>query len=157
MKTIILFSEIFIDLMKKILIFLLFSIFFSACSPNDDNSHNNPNLVNLNFRLQLSLDFQEYNDLQYPGNSFVTYREGIRGVVIYNINNTQYTAFELSDPNHPPNNCSAMTVEGVVATCNCEDANAYNIITGELLEGDGEYSMKPYRLERRGNNIEVYN
>ena len=50
-----------------------------------------------------------------------------------------------------------MTVEGVVATCNCEDENSYNIITGELLEGEGQYSMKPYRIERRGNTIEVYN
>lgn len=142
--------------MKKTLFLLLFSAFFSACS-TDDDVRRNPNLIDLNFRLQLNLDFPEYNDLQFPGNSFVTYNEGIRGVVIYNINNSQYTAFELSDPNHPPSNCSAMTVEGVTATCNCEDANSYNIITGELLEGEGEYAMKPYRIERRGNMIEVYN
>lgn len=157
MKTIILFSEKFADMTKKILVLLLFSIIFNGCSTNDDNSLNNPNLINLNFRLQLNLDFPEYNDLQFPGNSFVTYNEGIRGVVVYNINNSQYTAFELSDPNHPPNTCSAMSVEGVVATCNCEDGNSYNIITGELLEGEGEYAMKPYRIERRGNMIEVYN
>ena len=157
MKTIILFSEKFANMMKKTLVLLLFSAIFSACSTNDDNLLNNPNLINLNFRLQLNLDFPEYNDLQFPGNSFATYNEGIRGVVVYNINNSQYTAFELSDPNHPPSNCSAMTVEGVVATCNCEDGNSYNIITGELLEGDGEYAMKPYRIERRGNTIEVYN
>ncbi len=143
--------------MKKTLFLLLFSAFFSACSGDDDNIRNNPNIIDLNFRMQLNLDFPEYNDLQFPGNSFVTYNEGIRGVVVYNINNSQYTAFELSDPNHPPNNCSAMTVEGVTATCNCEDGNSYNIITGELLEGEGQYAMKPYRIERRGNMIEVYN
>jgi|TARA_R110002020_G_scaffold193717_1_gene394244 hypothetical protein len=157
LKTIIIFSEKIADIMKKPLFFLLFSVIFSACSTNDDNDFNNPNLIDLNFRLQLNLDFPEYNDLQFPGNSFTTYNEGIKGVVVYNINNSQYTAFELSDPNHPPNNCSAMTVEGIIATCNCEDANSYNIITGELMEGEGEYSMKPYRIERRSNTIEVYN
>ena len=143
--------------MKKTCFILLFLSIFSACSTNDDRSLNNPNLPDLNFSFQLSLNFQEYNDLQFPGNSFTTYREGIRGVVIYNINNSQYRAFELSDPNHTPNECSAMTVNGIIATCNCEDANSYNILSGELVEGEGQYSMKPYRIERRGNVIEVYN
>ena len=143
--------------MKKIALLLLILNIFSACSTNDDNHHNNPNLIDLNFNLHLNLDFTEYHDLTYPGNSFATYRNGIRGIVFYNINSSQYTAFELSDPNHPPNDCSAMTVEGIIATCNCEDGNSYNIITGELMEGEGKYAMKPYRIERRGNTIEVYN
>jgi hypothetical protein len=157
LKTTILFSPKIADLMKKSAVFLLFLTIFSACSTNDDNNINNPNLIKLNFRLQLNLNFPEYNDLQFPGNSYVTYNEGIRGVVVYNVNNSQYTAFELSDPNHPPNNCSAMIVEGITATCTCEDANSYNIITGELLEGEGKYTMKPYRVEKRGNTIEVFN
>ncbi len=143
--------------MKKPLFYLLCAILLTSCSSDDQNRINNPNLPDLHFRMQLNLDLPEYNNLQFPGNSYVTYNYGIRGVVIYNIDNTQYTAFELSDPNHPPNDCSAMEVEGITAKCNCEDGNEYNIITGELTEGDGQYSLKPYRLERRGNMIEIYN
>lgn len=143
--------------MKKTLVSFLLLLIFSACSSNDDNYINNPNLVNLNFQLQLNLNFPEYNDLQYPGNNYVTYNEGIKGVVVYNVNNSHYTAFELSDPNHPPKDCSAMTVKGIIATCNCEDGNSYNIISGELVEGEGEYTMKEYRVEKHGNTIEVYN
>ncbi|MDX1761099.1 MAG: hypothetical protein R3218_03000 [Christiangramia sp.] len=142
--------------MKKILFFLPLFISLLGCSGSDDELRNNPNLPNVNFRFQLNLSFPEYNDLQFPGNSYATYNHGVRGVVIYNINNSQYVAFELSDPNHPPSSCSAMTVDGVIASCGC-DANKYNVITGELTEGEGEYTMRPYRVRRSGNVLEVYN
>ena len=142
--------------MKKILLFLPVFILFMSCSGSDDDYRNNPNLPDVNFNFQLNLNFAEYNDLQFPGNSFATYNYGVKGVVIYNINSSQYVAFELSDPNHPPNNCSGMIVDGVIATCGCDD-NQYNVITGELVEGDGDYTMKPYRVQRSGNMLEVYN
>ena len=142
--------------MKKILLFLPVFILLMSCSGSDDDYRNNPNLPDVNFNFQLNLNFAEYNDLQFPGNSFATYNYGVRGVVIYNINSSQYVAFELSDPNHPPNNCSGMIVDGVIATCGCDD-NQYNVITGELVEGDGDYTMKPYRVQRSGNMLEVYN
>ncbi|PTX45287.1 hypothetical protein C8P64_1281 [Christiangramia gaetbulicola] len=142
--------------MKKILFFLPIFLLVLACSSSDDNYRNNPNLPDVNFRFQLNLSFPEYNDLQFPGNSYATYNHGVRGVVIYNINNSQYVAFELSDPNHPPSNCSGMTVNGVIASCGCDD-NKYNVITGELAEGEGQYTMKPYRVQRSGNVLEVFN
>ena len=142
--------------MKKT--FFILSIFslLMACSGSDDSYQNNPNLPNVNFRFQLNLNLPEYNDLQFPGNSFADYNQGVRGVVIYNINGQQFTAFELSDPNHPPSSCSGMTVNGVIATCRCDD-NEYNVITGELVNGDGEYTMRPYRVQRSGDILEVYN
>jgi len=142
--------------MKKILFILPLFMVLMACSSSDDNYRNNPNLPDVNFRFQLNLSFPEYNDLDFPGNSYATYNNGVRGVVIYNINNSQYVAFELSDPNHPPSNCSGMTVNGVIASCGCDD-NKYNVITGELAEGEGQYTMKPYRVQRSGNIIEVFN
>ncbi|TRO67170.1 Rieske (2Fe-2S) protein [Christiangramia sabulilitoris] len=142
--------------MKKILLLIPVFMLLAACSGSDDNIRNNPNLPNVNFRFQLNLNFPEYNDLQFPGNSFATYNYGVRGVVIYNINNSQYVAFELSDPNHPPSSCSGMTVNGVIASCGCDD-NKYNIITGELSEGDGQYTMRPYQVRRSGNVLDVFN
>ena len=142
--------------MKKILSFLFVFILIAACSSSDDNYRANPNLPDLNFRFQLDLDFPEYLDLNYAGNSYATYNYGVKGIVIYNINSSQYSAFELSDPNHPPSECSGMTVNGVIASCGCDD-NKYNVITGELTEGEGQYTMKPYRIQRSGNVIEVWN
>ncbi|MUP45351.1 hypothetical protein E0K83_06275 [Gramella sp. BOM4] len=142
--------------MKKFSLVLLVFITLLSCSDSDDDFRRNPNLPDLTVRLQLNLNFPEYNDLSYAGNSFVTYQQGVKGVVVYNINNSQYSAFELSDPNHPPSQCSGMKVEGIIATCDCEE-NSYNIITGELSEGEGQYTMKPYRVQKSGNIIEVWN
>ncbi|MCP9199531.1 hypothetical protein MKO06_06410 [Gramella sp. GC03-9] len=142
--------------MKKINLVLLVFLMLLSCSDSDDNFRNNPNLPDLTVRLQYNLNLPQYNDLQYAGNSFVTYQQGVKGVVVYNINGSQFSAFELSDPNHPPSQCSGMTVEGIIATCDCE-GNSYNIITGELSEGQGQYTMKPYRVQRSGNTVEVWN
>lgn len=141
--------------MKKICILLFSLALISGCS-TDNNYRGNPNLPNLNFRIQLDLTLPEYNNLQFAGNHYVTYNYGVKGIVVYNINGSQFAAFELSDPNHPPNDCSAMTVEGVIASCGC-DSNKYNIITGQLSEGEGQYTMKPYRVQRSGNIVEVWN
>ncbi len=143
-------------MLKKILSLLVIVLALSSCEP-DDEVRNNPYLTNISFRLDLNLNLPEYNSLNFPGNSYVTSTHGINGVVVYNINNTQFTAFELSDPNHPLSNCSRLTVQGIIATCSCGDGNSYNILTGELSSGTGQYSLKPYRVRKSGNIIEVYN
>lgn len=139
---------------RYILIFIVFSLF--SCDP-DDEIRKNPYLNEVSFRLNINLNLPEYNNLNFPGNSYTSYNHGINGVVVYNINNSQYTAFELSDPNHQLTNCSRLTVQGIIATCSCGDGNSYNILTGEISSGTGQYSLKPYRVRKSGNMIEVYN
>ena len=137
-----------------ILLFILIGLI--SCEP-DEEVRNNPYLNEVSFRLNINLNLPEYNNLNFPGNSYTSYNHGINGVVVYNINNNQYTAFELSDPNHQLSNCSRLTVQGIIATCSCGDGNSYNILTGELSTGTGQYSLKPYRIRKSGNIIEVYN
>lgn len=144
-------------MIQKVCSFLMLLLVFNSCSTNDDDRTDNPYLTDLSFRLNLNLNLPEYNNLKFPGNSYSTYSTGINGVVIYNVNNTQFTAFELSDPNHSLSNCSSLRVQGVIATCDCDDGNSYNILTGELTNGTGQYSMKPYRIRKNGDLLEVYN
>lgn len=144
-------------MIKKSLIILIFTVLGISCNPDDDLRTQNPYLVNVNFSLLINLNLPEYNRLNFPGNSYTTYNYGINGVVVYNINNTQYTAFELSDPNHSLRDCSILTVEGIIATCSCEDGNEYNILTGEISSGSGQYALKPYRIRKSGNTLEIYN
>lgn len=143
-------------LRKPIFSLLLFCFLFS-CSPDDNERTDNPYLIEENFRFVVNLNLPEYNNLNFPGNSYATYNYGINGVVVYNVNNNQFTAFELSDPNHPLQDCSTLTVRGVLASCNCPDGNTYNVITGEIMEGQAQYTLKPYRIRKSGNVLEVYN
>ena len=143
--------------MLKKLIYSSLCLLLLACSNDDDFRNNNPNLVDLKFNLQLDLDLPQYNNLRYPGNGFTTYDYGINGIVIYNVNNSLYTAFELSDPNHPLTDCSTLELNGTEVSCQCDDGNVYTIITGQQISGQGQYALKPYRIERIGNVLEISN
>lgn len=141
----------------KTSLLVAFLLLATSCSPDNEVRDNNPFLTNISFRMVLNLSLPEYNSLNFPGNSYVTYNQGLNGVVVYNVNNTHYTAFELSDPNHALRDCSRLTVEGIIATCSCGDGNSYNILTGEITSGTGQYSLKPYRIRKNGSVLEVFN
>lgn len=138
-----------------IIIFVLFFT-FSGCS-SDDGIRQNPYLPELNFTVNFDLNLPEYNQLNFPGNKYVTRNYGINGIVIYNLNNDQYLAFELTDPNHIPQPCSSLEVNGTEASCSCGDRNKYTIITGQQIAGNGEYSLKPYRVVRNGSVLQISN
>lgn len=140
---------------KAFILSMLFVIF--ACE-GDDAARRNPFLVDLAFQAELNTNLPQFGNLNFPGNFVIVNSGGLRGFVIYNLDNSQYFAYELSDPNHSPNECSRMTVSSITATCPCpDDNNEYSIITGQPLQGGGFYGMKAYRVERSGNIIRVFN
>lgn len=142
--------------MKHIFLIFLLILTCLGCS-SDDDLRQNPYLPHLNFSVNLDLSLPEYNQLNFPGNKYVTTNYGINGIVIFNLNNDQYLAFELSDPNHILQTCSKLLVEGTEAVCSCGDGNKYTIITGQQIAGEGEYSLKPYRVQRSGNVLQIFN
>jgi len=144
--------------MKKIFIPLFICISFLACKSDDDQDNtNNPFLTIPVVNLNLNLTLPEYNPLKFPGNSVIITSQGVKGIVVYNVNNELYTAFDLSDPNHLPNSCSRMTIEGIVATCQCDDENRYDIVTGQHQDNQSRYPMQQYRTERSGDIVHVFN
>jgi len=122
----------------------------------NENSGLIPPLVDLNINLNLP----EYEALNYSGNSITINSQGIKGISIYNINNNLFVAFELTDPNHSPNDCSEMTIEGIIATCPCPtDNNSYDIVTGQYVNQNDycKFPMIQYHAERTGDNIHIWN
>ena len=137
---------------------LLLMVLLLGCSGEDENRLiNNPYLNQVPVSLNLNLNLPQYNALKYPGNFVVLSNQGIRGVVIYNVNNSLYTAFDLSDPNHSPNNCSTMTLQGVVASCQCSDNNSYDLVTGQHQTETQAYPRLPYRAQRNGDVLVITN
>jgi len=142
--------------LKIIALFIAFS--FLACNKDDGPRDNNPNLVSPLVNLNLNLNLPEYNPLRFPGNSIIISQQGIKGIVVYNVNNDLYTAFELSDPNHIPNSCSRMTIEGIVASCPCTtDNNEYDIVTGQHRTNQNLFPMQQYVARRSGDNVTITN
>ena len=144
--------------MKSNLIAVIFCLVLIGCNKDDSPNDNNPNLLSPLISVNLNLNLPQYNALKFPGNSLVLNSEGIRGVVIYNVNNDLYTAFELSDPNHVPNGCSKMTINGIVATCPCTtDTNSYDIVTGQHQGNESLFPLQQYLAARNGDNIQISN
>jgi len=146
--------------MKNLLVILLLSVTLLSCNKNDDNNTNNTNNPFLSIppvNLSLNLSLPEYNPLKFPGNSVIISNQGIKGIVVYCVNENFYTAFDLTDPNHAPNTCSKMDIIGIEAFCDCGDENVYDIITGQHLSNQSLYPMQQYRAERGGDVINISN
>lgn len=144
--------------MKKLIFIVFIGVFILSCSKNDNNN-NSQFLPDQNFDTgtTINISFPQYNSLQFPGNHTIVNGFGLSGIVVY-YSGSSYTAFELSDPNHHYQSCSRLTVEGVIATCGCDDENAYDILTGQPNGStSGQYGLKPYFVEVNGNIIRVYN
>jgi len=146
------------SVMKYILYFLAFSFIFASCKRNDDQDDDNPNLIYPIVNINLNLDLPEYSGLNFPGNSVILEQLGVRGVAVYNVNNDLYTAFDLADPNHLPNSCSTMDLEGIIASCPCTtDSNTYDIVTGQHQSQPSTYPMQRYNAVRTGNAVRISN
>jgi len=148
--------------LKATILAILIGLSLSSCRTDDDNNqNNNPNIPNIVFDTGnlINTSLPQYNQMQFPGN-FITLNStyGNKGVVLYYAGNNNYSAFELTDPNHPSSSCSNLTVNGIVATCNCADENAYEIINGTQQEGTtGQYTLVRYFVEVNGSVIRVFN
>ncbi|WP_298548523.1 hypothetical protein [uncultured Aquimarina sp.] len=144
--------------MKKIIVIACISLLIFSCS-SDDNRTNNPNLPSIGFNHTVNLDLPGFNSLKFPGNAEEIRIEGvgIKGVVIYNVDNTLYSAFELSDPNITPSDCSALNINGIRAESNCGNDNVYEIISGQQLEGEGGFPLLRYQIRREGNILVISN
>ncbi|MDW5287258.1 hypothetical protein [Formosa sp. PL04] len=146
--------------MKK-LFFIAITILLMVNCSSDDNVINNPNLPDYSFDTGniINTSLPLYNSLKFPGN-YITLPPpyGINGLVLYYAGADMYSVFELSDPNHPITTCSKLTINGIIATCNCDDDNSYNILNGLPETGTtGGYTLKPYYVSVSGSIIRVYN
>lgn len=141
--------------MRTILLLLLTVCFLTACESDDDGNNRNPFLFDANFSIQLSTI--ESLDLEIPSNPIYTSLGGIRGVFVINTG-SGLLAWEASDPNHAPNECSTMLLQGVTTVqCQCDDAHSYNLFTGQAQGEDLQFTMLPYRVTNNGGSIVVSN
>ena len=140
--------------MKKIIFVILILILNLSCSDNKTNN-NNPNLPNYTFSVDINLSLPLYSTLTFAGNGYLISQQGagIRGVFLFNTG-SGYLAFEAACPNQALSACSTMTLNGISATCPCDDKK-YSLYTG--LSAGQQYPLKPYRTEVTGSNIRVFN
>ena len=135
------------------LLLILLGIF--SCSKNQLN--NNPYLQDISFEKVINLNLPQYDNLKYSGGSIYLQSGGIKGLLLFNIND-QIMAWEASCPNQYPSSCSKMTINGVQSICSCEDFK-YSLATGQILSNSEKesYPMKLYYSEKNGNSVRISN
>ena len=144
---------------KNIIKFSIFIIcIFISCNKN--SVIRNPFLPELDFEFSINLNLPLYNDLKFTGGSLLINDFGHKGVILYNLNNNNYLAWEASCPNHNPNSCSKTKLLGSLTECECENYQ-YSLATGQLLnpspKDTNQYPMINYGVRISGNNLIIYN
>ena len=137
--------------------FLLLLIFFGTFSCSKNQLNNNPYLQEISFEKVINLNLPQYDNLKYSGGSIYLPSGGIKGLLLFNINE-QIMAWEASCPNQYPSSCSKMTINGVQSICSCEDFK-YSLATGQILSNSEKesYPMKLYYSEKNGNSVRISN
>ncbi|KSA13189.1 Rieske (2Fe-2S) protein [Maribacter dokdonensis] len=139
---------------------ILILLIITACS--NDGTNRNPYLQEIGFRFEANLNLPSYSPLTNTGSAVYIQSDlaGTRGVFVINAGFDQFRAFEASCPNHAPNDCSTMQLNGQIATCSCEDYE-YSLFTGQLLNRPDDenryYDMLEYRTTFSDGSVIISN
>ena len=144
---------------KNLIKFIILAVFiFISCNKNSVNR--NPFLPELDFEFSININLPLYNNLKFTGGSVLINNFGHKGIILYNLNNNNYLAWEASCPNHKPNSCSKTEISGSLTVCGCENYQ-YSLVTGQLINPSpndtNQYAMINYGVRVSGNNLVIYN
>ncbi len=139
--------------MKKILTLICLLALLFSCS-SDAVRYRNPFIPNYSFSLTIDANLPTYSKLLLPINPLLIYDgiTGANGIIVMKISDTDYRAWEANCPNQYLSACSRMIIIGVNAKCPCDDIE-YSLFNGVGINGQGEYTMKPYRVDILAKNL----
>lgn len=120
----------------------------------------NPFIPDVRFQYEINLNLPEYDALRFPGGSLRIDPLGYKGVLIFNLSGNSFLAWEATCSNHPPESCSKLSIQGVLANCSCEDYQ-YSLATGQLLNPtenlENPYSLIYYQVIANNNILRISN
>jgi nitrite reductase/ring-hydroxylating ferredoxin subunit len=112
--------------------FLVVIVLFLGCADKGIENNCFP-FVTVN--ESINLDLPQFIDLQVPGGWAYT-NGGLQGLIVYNLNGSQFKAFDRLCPGQNLSSCSQMIVgSNLRILCQCDDTE-FNILNGaSLTEG----------------------
>lgn len=139
--------------MKKIVALLYIIVLFISCS-SDNVRYKNPYIPDYGFSINIDANLPLYSGLLSAVNPILITNEnvGANGIIVMKISDTDYRAWEANCPNQYLSACSRMVINGVNAKCPCDEIE-YSLFNGVGIDGQGEYTMKPYRVDILGKNL----
>ena len=145
-------------------IILLLLLFGAALLQGCRDIHENPNYPNAIINFTINLNQIDYYDLRVvSGYAYLTSdpQSTSRGLIVYRLSQDEFRAYDRLPPNNPDcrdanGNLTRLVVDFPFVLDNCNDIK-YNIINGDLFEGDGIYPLIQYHTSFNGYELHIYN
>jgi nitrite reductase/ring-hydroxylating ferredoxin subunit len=134
--------------MQKLIIVILFISLYS-CGTSDDGNTVLPNVpVNETVFLNTTVSLQAVG-----GSAIIS--GGISGIIIYRFSTDQFLAWDRACPHLPPNQCAAMTFDGLLMLCSCDNSR-FSILDGSP-QNDTPFAARQYRVIKNGETLIITN
>ncbi|MBR4391532.1 MAG: hypothetical protein IKT08_05460 [Bacteroidales bacterium] len=150
--------------MKKTL-FLFLTLAVAILSHGCKDPMENPNYPSgiINFTIYPnSLRYQDLNVVS--GWMYLTSdpESTSRGIIVFRYSQDEFRAYDRLPPNNPnaccdnDGNCTRLIVDSPFVIDNCNDIK-FNILNGDIIEGEGIYPLIQYHTSYDGNELHIYN
>lgn len=135
----------------KVLLIALTVFVLCGCK----NQYEDIPLVNVN--IYINIQSPDYQNLSGLG-SWSYIDGGSKGIIVFNVDNENYLAYERHCPYDPENSCAKVSVDETnlyaVDTC-C--SSRYQLLDGIPIDGPGTIPLKAYNTSFDGNIIRIWN
>lgn len=135
----------------KVLLMALTVFVLCGCK----NQYEDIPLVNVN--IYINIQSPDYQNLSGLG-SWSYIDGGSKGIIVFNVDNENYLAYERHCPFDPENSCAKVSVDETnlyaVDTC-C--SSRYQLLDGIPIDGPGTIPLKAYNTSFDGNIIRIWN
>jgi nitrite reductase/ring-hydroxylating ferredoxin subunit len=139
------------------MLFFLFAILFTSGCREDDDDERVPRIAT---DIQLNLNLPEYQVLLNPG-GWIYLTGGSRGIIVYRVNNDEFSAFDRHCTYRVPEACRVSVDEesGITATDTQCCGSQFELITGNVTEGPAQIGLSPFQTQFNPNTnmLRVYN
>lgn len=144
-----------ISIIKKVILVLVLSS-LTACIENNFNQQNTL-VPEVNVNTTVSLDF-----ISFPSTFTIKQGQGYQGIIVFNIDGTNFRAFDLGCPYTSPSECSIpMQVDEVTGEMSCIGCSSDDITFTQYQNGvtigESDYFLREYYAFQEGGVIRITN
>ena len=114
-------------------------------------------IPNINVDIYINIQDPKHQNLSGMG-SWIYVNGGSKGIIIFNLDNEKFLAYERHCPYDPENSCSRVSVDetDLFAIDSC-CLSKYQLLNGSIVDGPGSLPLKGYNSSFDGNIIHVWN
>lgn len=145
--------------MKNIALYCLavLFLFLSVSSCKNKNNNSDSVIPNVAVNLIINLNDNLYFDLKNDGGFAYIPNVGVKGILLYHSNATNYTAFERASPINPYGKCNIIMMDPSRIFLEDTCAKATFDLSGNSTDGATANPLKKYYVEVSNSKLQITN